>query len=150
MRFLVDSAHLILRDALAFRAMAGLSNAPLALVAALALQAIGCGNALESLECDKLRGEAFELINVAHHCNSDIDCRVSDWPVSESCDKPVNNKNYDAIKVLGDKFKAGQCEEPPVECRKAPVSYCKQGLCVFREASKVADAPAATDEIKIE
>lgn len=130
--------------------MVGSSLAPLTLALALVLPLSGCGNKLDAAECDKLRGEAFELINGAHHCNSDTDCRVSDWPVSESCDKPVNGKNYDAVKVLGDKFKAGQCEEAAVECRKPPVSYCKQGLCVFREISKPGAPAPAGDEIKIE
>jgi hypothetical protein len=112
-------------------------GAPLALsLATLALLA-GCGK-LDPKECDKLRGEAFELLNKAHHCNNDLDCRQSDWP---GCVKPVSNTSYDKIKVMADQYAAGQCEEPKVECKPPPDVYCKQGLCVHREMGAATGAP---------
>jgi hypothetical protein len=37
---------------------------------------------------------------------------------------------------MADKYKAGKCEEPNVECKEPPESYCKQGLCVHYEKGK--------------
>jgi hypothetical protein len=97
----------------------------LLLVALLA----GCGT-LDPKECDQIRGEAFELLNKAQHCNNDGDCRQSEWP---GCSKPVSNATHDKIKPMSDKFTAGKCEEPKTECKEPPESYCKQGLCVHHE-----------------
>jgi hypothetical protein len=104
-------------------------------VVAITLWSAGCSNAIEPKECDKLRGAAFDLLNEAHHCNSDADCRLSEWP---GCDKPVSSDNYAKIKASRDKFTAGECAEPEQKCREAPVAYCKQGLCTFREQGNVA------------
>ena len=90
----------------------------------------GCGNKLASEECDKLRSDAFEVVNEAHTCDSDADCTPTDWP---GCSKPASRKNGDRIKALKDKFVLGKCEEPKAACRPTPEIYCKQGLCVFRE-----------------
>ena len=108
------------------------------LLAALLVALSGCGNTLDAKECDKVRGEAFELLNKAQHCSTDADCRQSDWP---GCQKPLSNKSYDAIKPMADKFKAGKCEEPKLDCKDPPNVYCKQGLCVHREKSM--EAPPA-------
>ncbi|MCK6589489.1 MAG: hypothetical protein HUU21_37045 [Polyangiaceae bacterium] len=98
----------------------------LACMAALA----GCENKLDPKECDKLRGEAFDLVNKGQQCNTDADCRQSEWP---GCERAISNATYDKIKPMSDKFKEGKCEEPKMECRKPPEAYCKQGLCVHRE-----------------
>ena len=57
-----------------------LSSAFLSLAAALALALPlmgGCSNDMEPKECDKLRGEAFDLLNKAQHCDTDKDCVVT-------------------------------------------------------------------------
>ncbi len=100
-----------------------------ALVLACAALA-GCENKMDVKECDKLRGEAFDLVNKGQQCNTDADCRQSEWP---GCERAVSNATYDKIKPMSDAFKNGKCEEPKMECRKPPEAYCKQGLCVHRE-----------------
>ena len=51
------------------------------LAAALALVLLaGCSNKMDPKECDKLRGDAFDLLNKAQFCNTDVDCKPSDWP----------------------------------------------------------------------
>lgn len=90
----------------------------------------GCDNKMDVKECDKLRGEAFDLVNKGQQCNTDADCRQSEWP---GCERAVSNATYDKIKPMSDAFKNGKCEEPKMECRKPPEAYCKQGLCVHRE-----------------
>jgi hypothetical protein len=108
----------------------------------------GCEKKMEPEQCDKIRGEAFTLLNKAHHCADDKDCRQSDWP---GCAKPINNKDFDVIKPMADQFKEGKCEEPKgIECGEAPESYCKQGLCVHREKGRDENAPAPSDELKLE
>ena len=98
--------------------------------AAFALAIAACDNKLEAKECDKRRGEAFDLVNKGQQCNNDADCRQSEWP---GCERAVSNATYDKIKPMADQFKGGKCEEPKMECRKPPEAYCKQGLCVHRE-----------------
>lgn len=110
------------------RAGRALAYAALTLLA-LAL-APGCESKMEAKECDKLRGEAFELLNKGQRCNGDADCRQSEWP---GCQKPVSNGTYDTIKPMMDAYKKGKCEEPAIPCKPPPESYCKQGLCVHRE-----------------
>jgi len=95
-----------------------------------ALLGPGCGHSLSQEECDALRGNAFDIVNEAHTCDSDADCRASDWP---GCSKPVSKKNSDRINEHKVKFTAGSCKEPQAACRPTPEIYCKQGLCVFRE-----------------
>jgi hypothetical protein len=102
----------------------------------------GCKGKLEQKECDKLRGQAFDLLNKAQPCAVDTDCKQSEWP---GCEKPSNQKTADAIAPLKQQFTEGQCTEAAQECRKAPQVYCKQGLCVHRE---VGITP--TDEIQIQ
>jgi hypothetical protein len=104
--------------------------------------AIGCDKALEQKECDKLRGQAFDLLNKAQPCATDNDCMQSEWP---GCEKPSNQKTADAIRPMRAEFTAGQCAEAKQECRKPPQVYCKQGLCVHRE---VGITP--TDEIQVQ
>lgn len=108
----------------------------------------GCDGSMEPKECDKLRGEAFDLLNKAQQCNNDADCRQSTWP---GCAKPVSNKTFEKIKGMADKYKAGKCEEPPSECKKPPESYCKQGLCVHREKAMPQGRGAApADKIQVQ
>lgn len=90
----------------------------------------GCSNKMDPKECSKLREDSFELLNKAQHCNTDADCRQSDWP---GCSKPLSLSVYDKIKPMHDAFSKGQCEEAKPECREVPQVYCKQGLCVHRE-----------------
>jgi hypothetical protein len=108
----------------------------------------GCENKMEAKECDKLRGEAFELVNKAQHCNADADCRQSEWP---GCQKPISNATFEKIKPMSDSYKKGLCDEPKVECKAPPDSYCKQGLCVHREkgtAEGSGNTPADQIQIK--
>ncbi len=91
---------------------------------------LGCSNKIEQKECDKLRGDAFDLINAAQHCNVDADCSQSQWP---GCSRAVNAKTTASITPMADKYKKGECEEPKMTCKEPPEAYCKQGLCVHRE-----------------
>ncbi|WP_437302405.1 hypothetical protein [Sorangium sp. So ce388] len=108
----------------------------------------GCESKLEPKECDKLRGDAFEMVNKAQHCNTDTDCRQSEWP---GCAKPVSNATFDQIKPIAESYKTGKCEEPKVDCKSPPQSYCKQGLCVHRELGTTEGAGnTPTDQIQIQ
>ena len=109
------------------------SRIALAVLAVLGLAlplSSGCSNNMEPQQCDKLRGDAFDLLNKAQHCNDDKDCRQSEWP---GCAKPLSNETFDKIKPMHADYQKGKCEEPKPECKEPPVSYCKQGLCVHRE-----------------
>jgi hypothetical protein len=101
---------------------------------ALALFAVplwgACSNSLDADACLKLRVDAFELLNKAQHCNSDADCRQSDWP---GCAKPESADTYGKITPMKEAFTKGKCVEAKADCREAPETYCKQGLCVHRE-----------------
>lgn len=97
---------------------------------ALPLASGGCSNSLDPKECGKLREDAFELLNKAQHCNTDADCRQSDWP---GCAKPLSMESHEKIKPMKEAFTKGKCEEAKSECREPPEVYCKQGLCVHRE-----------------
>lgn len=105
-----------------------LGSVVLALVGAFT--AAGCESKLDPAVCDQIRGEAFEMLNKAHPCANDSDCRQSEWP---GCEKPVSNENHGKIAPMQAKFTEGKCEEKKMECRKPPPVYCKQGLCVTRE-----------------
>jgi hypothetical protein len=107
---------------------------------------LGCSSKMETKECDKIRGEAFELLNKAQHCNVDGDCKQSEWP---GCAKPVAVSTLDTIKPMAENYKKGQCDEPKVECRTPPESYCKQGLCVHREKGTPEGAGAPAGDIII-
>src|SRR5688572_14422422 len=109
-------------------------------LALAALLTSGCGSKMDVKECDKLRGEAFDLINKGQRCNGDADCRQSEWP---GCAKPVSQETFDKISPMAQSFKKGQCEEPKLECRESPEAYCKQGLCVHRETSSPGPAGSA-------
>jgi hypothetical protein len=102
---------------------------------------LGCSSKLEQKECDKLRGEGFDLINAAQHCNVDGDCSQSQWP---GCARAVNAKKVSSAGAISVKYKTGECEEPKMTCKEPPDAYCKQGLCVHREkgAPEGAGAPA--------
>jgi len=109
----------------------------------------GCESKMEPQACDKIRGDAFALLNKAHHCGSDADCRQSEWP---GCQKPINQKNFDTIKPMAEEYKKGKCAEPKIDCVAPPESYCKQGLCVHREKGRNENdpKPGEGDTIKME
>lgn len=114
-------------------ATAGLRGLFCAAVATFALAATamaGCSNKMEVKECDKIRGEAFDMVNKAQKCNTDADCKQSEWP---GCARAVSNETFDKIKPMAEAFKKGECEETKLECKPPPEAYCKQGLCVHRE-----------------
>ncbi len=104
-------------------------------IAALVLSALSSVLACDELsevECLKIRGEAYDIINDHQRenpqtCGDDADCYASDWP---GCAMPVNTKNRDRIAPHREKFDKGSCEEPKQECPEIPLMYCKQGLCV--------------------
>ncbi len=130
------------------RAASAKALAWVAVVAVLGFSALpGCEKKLEPEQCDKLRADAFQTLNKAHHCGEDKDCRQSSWP---GCQKPLSNKDWDAIKPLEDQYKQGKCEEPKIDCKEPPEVYCKQGLCVHREKGRDENAPAPSDVIKME
>jgi hypothetical protein len=107
--------------------------AALAAVLGLALPFFsGCENKMEPKECDRIRGEAFELLNKAQHCDADPDCQQSAWP---GCEKPLSKATAGQIKPMKESFEKGKCVEPKPDppCREPPQVYCKQGLCVHRE-----------------
>ena len=112
------------------RSVRSLLLAPLGVAPIVLALVAGCDNKLEAKECDGIRGEAFELVNKAQHCNTDADCRQSEWP---GCAKPVSQTTFDKIKPMAERYKTGKCEEPKVECKEPPEAYCKQGLCTHRE-----------------
>ena len=89
-----------------------------------------CSNKMEAKECDKLRAGAFDLVNEAQKCNTDADCRQSEWP---GCAKPLSLATFEKIKPMAESYKKGECEEPKVECKEPAPAYCKQGLCAHRE-----------------
>jgi hypothetical protein len=120
----------------------------LAVLAVSLLGPAGCSSKMETKECDKLRGEAFELLNKAQHCNTDADCRQSDWP---GCAKPISNGTHEKIAPSSETFKKGQCEEPKLECKEPPPAYCKQGLCTHKEKGTPEGAGnTPTDQIIIQ
>jgi hypothetical protein len=90
----------------------------------------GCSNNMDPKECDRIRGEAFELLNKAQHCDTDADCMQSDWP---GCAKPLSKAGKEQIKPMKESYQKGKCEEPKLECKEPPAVFCKQGLCVHRE-----------------
>ncbi len=103
----------------------------LAVIFAFALPlSSGCSNTMDPKECDKLRGDAFDMLNKAQHCDTDADCLQSDWP---GCAKPLSKPGLEQLKPLKASYQKGKCEEPKVECKEPPPVYCKQGLCVHRE-----------------
>ncbi len=105
----------------------------------------GCEKKMEPAACDKLRGDAFALLNKAHHCANDTDCRQSEWP---GCQKPINNKDFDTIAPWKNEFTTGKCEEPKIDCPKeTPASYCKQGLCVHREKGRNENDPKPEGDV---
>ena len=118
------------------------------LALAVPLLAAGCENKMEAKDCDKFRGDAFDLLNKAQHCNIDADCQQSGWP---GCAKPVSGATVDAIKPMKDAFDKGKCVEPTSQCKEPPPSYCKQGLCAHRErGTSEGSGNTPTDQIKIQ
>ncbi|UQA55655.1 hypothetical protein [Polyangium aurulentum] len=105
---------------------------------------LGCGSKMDAKECDKIRGEAFDLVNSAQHCSTDADCKQSEWP---GCARAVNAKTVDTIKPMAENFKKGQCEEAKMDCKAPPEAYCKQGLCVHREKGTTEGAGAPAGDI---
>jgi hypothetical protein len=90
----------------------------------------GCSSSMDPKECSKLREDSFELLNKAQHCNTDADCRQSDWP---GCAKPLSSATFEKIRPMKESFQKGKCEEKKPDCREPAEAYCKQGLCVHRE-----------------
>lgn len=112
------------------RRLVNLASAAVATFALAAVSMVGCSNKMEAKECDKIRGEAFDMVNKAQKCNTDADCKQSEWP---GCARSVSNETFDKIKPMAETFKKGECEETKMECKAPPEAYCKQGLCVHRE-----------------
>src|SRR3954462_12302527 len=99
------------RSVLALRSARRRAFAVLATLAlAVPLLAAGCEDKMDPKQCDKYRGDAFDLLNKAQHCNTDVDCHQSDWP---GCAKPISNATVDAIKPMKEAFAKGKCAEPP-------------------------------------
>jgi hypothetical protein len=89
---------------------------------------LGCSK-LDAKECAKLRETAFEIVNQAHQCTTDADCKASEWP---GCAKPISAMSVEKIRPSMDTYKKGKCEEPSVNCKPTPPIFCQEGLCAFR------------------
>jgi hypothetical protein len=133
----------IMPSSLARRALAAVFASALPLIA---LTPACNSSKLEPKECDKIRGEAFDLINKGQQCSVDGDCKQSDWP---GCAKPISKANDEKLRPMSDAYKKGQCEEPKVDCKPPPEVYCKQGLCVHREKGVPENMGPATGDIQI-
>lgn len=96
--------------------------------------AVGCEKKMDPAECDKIRGEAFELLNKGQPCATDADCKEASYP---QCRRPVNAKNFASLGEMEKKTKDGKCEAKVEECKDSPPVYCKQGLCANREPGKI-------------
>ena len=79
---------------------------------------------MDPKECHKLRADAFELLNKAQHCNTDADCRQSDWP---GCAKPLSIDTFDKIKPMKEKFQKGKCEEQKDDVPRAARGLLQAG-----------------------
>jgi hypothetical protein len=119
----------------------GSGGLSLLLVGVTGLYALGCSK-LDPKECAKLRESAFELVNQAHQCTTDADCKASEWP---GCVKPISATSVEKIRPMRDSYQKGKCEEPKTECKPSPPIFCQEGLCAFRY--KPMDNPA---EIRIQ
>src|SRR5262249_5764559 len=84
------------KDGMLTRPIAAALVAPLVVLASMAC------NKLDQKECDKIRGDAFEILNKAQHCSVDADCRQSEWP---GCPKPLSNKTFDDLKPMAASYK---------------------------------------------
>jgi hypothetical protein len=118
----------------------------IALASSFIILAPACSNKMEPKDCDKIRGDAFDIMNKGQQCNTDADCQQSDWP---GCPKPVSHATSDTLKKMSDSYKKGQCDEPKVDCKSPPEVYCKQGLCVHREKGTPENMAPSTDQIQI-
>ena len=84
----------------------------------------GCSSKMEPKECDKIRGEAFDLVNKAQHCNTDVDCKQSEWP---GCAHAVSTKTIETIAPMAESFKKGQCEETKLDVQAAARGLLQAG-----------------------
>lgn len=116
--------------------------AGLALFFGVAASTAPACNSLDETKCMDLRGQAYEtLTGKAHPCGDDADCIASTWP---GCPQPVSTKSQAKIDEIKKQFDEGKCGEHEKvaalddvsKCREAPVVYCKQGLCVFKETAQ--------------
>lgn len=96
--------------------------------------AIGCEKKMDPAECDKIRADAFALLNKGQPCATDADCKEASYP---QCRRPINAKNADELAAMEKKTKEGKCEAKAEECKDSPPVYCKQGLCANREPGKI-------------
>ncbi len=107
-----------------------------------ALVWLGMGCSMDPKECAKLREAAYDVINTPGNCETDADCRASEWP---GCPKAINATNLDKIKKFQDAAKKGKCVDPALTCKPVPPLYCQTGLCVFKYKE-----PPRDDEMRIE
>ncbi len=84
---------------------------------------------MDAQACGKLRESAFEIVNQAHQCSTDADCKASEWP---GCTKPISASAVDKIHPMMETYTKGKCEEPKSNCKPAPPIFCQEGLCAFR------------------
>ncbi|MFO0555206.1 MAG: hypothetical protein U0271_42905 [Polyangiaceae bacterium] len=92
----------------------------------------GCGEKkMDPAECEKIRADAFKLMNEGQTCNTDADCKEAAWP---QCRRAISKKTFDALADMEKKVEAGKCDDKGYVCKDSPPVYCKQGLCTNRES----------------
>ncbi|MEQ9319290.1 MAG: hypothetical protein RIF41_09020, partial [Polyangiaceae bacterium] len=79
--------------------------------------------------CLSLRQQGFEILNGAHPCNDDSDCRTSEWP---DCGKPLNHKTDAKLTAVRERAEAAECEDVEASCERMRPAYCDRNLCVAR------------------
>lgn len=84
---------------------------------------------MDPKECAKLRESAYDIINTPSNCETDKDCRPSEWP---GCPKAINAVNLEKIKKIREAATKGKCVDPAMPCTAMPPLYCQEGLCVFK------------------
>lgn len=97
-----------------------------ALLALSLVSAIGCRN---EQACLALRTEGFDILNGAHPCNDDSDCRTSEWP---DCGKPLNDETDAKLTAVRERAKAAGCDVSRASCEGVRPAYCDRNLCVAR------------------
>lgn len=79
--------------------------------------------------CLELRQRGFEILNGAHPCNDDSDCRTSEWP---DCGKSLNDETDATLTAVRERAKAAGCDDVETSCEGMRPAYCDRNLCVAR------------------
>jgi hypothetical protein len=79
--------------------------------------------------CLALRAQGFEVVNQAHPCNDDSDCRISEWP---TCGKPLNARSEARLQALEGESAAANCRQAPTTCPSDASAFCDRNFCIAR------------------